>query len=71
MTLSSLIRTRREALDLSLSDLAGRSGLSKSKLWEIEDGKSRAVNITVATVRKLALGLKVSPLRVFRAALGE
>lgn len=61
------IRDQREALGLSLQELADRAGCTKSHVWEIEDGRSK--NPTVKMVHGLAEGLGVPVMAVFSAAL--
>lgn len=53
------IKTLRTARDLTLQDVADASGLTKSHVWEIEQGRS--VNPTVNAVWGLARALSVSP----------
>lgn len=52
--MASLRRERR----LSLQEVADRSGLAKSHIWEIEQGRSR--NPTIATAVNIASALGVS-----------
>ena len=56
-TLGQFIRERREALGLSLEDVAQRSGSSKAHIWELEQDRSR--NPTVAMVYGLSQALSV------------
>ncbi|WP_300464532.1 XRE family transcriptional regulator [Desulfobacula sp.] len=51
------LQTIREARKLSLDKLSGLTGVSKSMLRQIETGKSSP---TIATIWKIANGLKVS-----------
>lgn len=67
LPLGELVRQHREALDLSLAQLAERAGCTKSHVWEIEDGRAR--NPTVKTVAGLARALGLSLPFVFYAAL--
>ncbi len=48
----------REERDLSLQDVADRAGLSKSHVWELEQGRSR--NPTVDTAVRLSRAFGVS-----------
>lgn len=61
------IRENREALGLSLQELADKAGCTKSHIWEIE--ANRSVNPTVHTVQGLAKGLGIPVMSVFSAAL--
>lgn len=49
------IEARRKAMGLTLDNLADRSGLAKSYVWEIENGKNK--NPTIRTAFALARGL--------------
>lgn len=51
------LKTLRESRNLSLDQLSGKTGVSKSMLRQIENGKSSP---TIATISKIANGLKVS-----------
>lgn len=51
-------RDLREKRDLSLQTVADRAGLSKSHVWELEQGRSR--NPTVDTAVRLARAFGVS-----------
>lgn len=51
-------RDLREQRDLSLQTVADRAGLSKSHVWELEQGRSR--NPTVDTAVRLARAFGVS-----------
>lgn len=63
----AFIRGQREALGLSLQELADKADCTKGHIWEIETGRS--VNPTVLTVSNLARGLGVPVMAVFSAAL--
>ncbi|WP_022667484.1 helix-turn-helix domain-containing protein [Desulfospira joergensenii] len=56
-SISNNLKRIREARNLSLEGLSELSGVSKSMLRQIETGKS---NPTIATIWKIANGLKVS-----------
>lgn len=56
LPLGPLIRMRREALGMSLADVAKAAGCTKSHVWELEQGRSR--NPSVATLHKLAMALQ-------------
>jgi transcriptional regulator with XRE-family HTH domain len=65
-TLGNYVKERREALPLSLTDFAKRSGLSKSELSALENGK---IGLPGADKRrKLAAALGVSHLDILVAA---
>lgn len=53
------IRSTRAARKMSLEELAGASGFTKSHVWELEKGRSR--NPTVRAVWGLSKALGVSP----------
>jgi|TARA_Y100000296_G_scaffold41930_1_gene48332 transcriptional regulator with XRE-family HTH domain len=54
------IKDRRKAMKLSLDALAARSGLSKSYIWEIENGKNKNPTIRTAFTLARALGWSLS-----------
>lgn len=56
--LAKRCRDLREQRDLSLQAVADRAGLSKSHVWELEQGRSR--NPTVDTAVRLARAFGVS-----------
>lgn len=60
MTLGDLLKTRREALGMTLEEVADASGCSKSYVWEVENHKSRQINLILAARFSIALGLQVS-----------
>lgn len=66
MTLGNLIRARRTALDMSLDDLAGAIGASKSSLSRIETGR---VEPGIALCARLAVALGLSVQVLASAAL--
>jgi transcriptional regulator with XRE-family HTH domain len=57
--LGTRIKLLRELRDMTLQQVADASGLTKSHVWELEQGKS--VNPTVNAVWGLSAGLCVSP----------
>jgi len=63
--IAQAVATLRRERGLSLDEVASRAGLSKSHVWEMEQGRSR--NPSVATVRALATAFGVSMSRI----LGE
>lgn len=64
-TIARSVAALRRERGLSLDEVASRAGLSKSHVWEMEQGRSR--NPSVATVRALATAFGVSMSRI----LGE
>lgn len=64
-TIAHSVAALRREHGLSLDEVAARAGLSKSHVWEMEQGRSR--NPSVATVRALAIAFGVSMSRI----LGE
>ena len=48
MKLAELLRSRRQALGMSLEDVADATGSSKSYVWELENGKSYKMGLTLA-----------------------
>ena len=60
MTLGELLKSRREALGMTLDDVADAAGCSKSHVWEIENHKSLKVSLILAARLSVALGLQVS-----------
>lgn len=63
------IYTLRMRLDLSLRDVANKSGLTKANIWEIEDG--RATNPTVKTLLMLASALNVKAEKLAALAFSD
>lgn len=57
--LGTRIKLLRELRDMSLQEVADGAGLTKSHVWEMEQGRS--VNPTVNAVWGLAEALSVSP----------
>lgn len=68
MKLGDLLKARREQAGLSLQDLADATGVTKSHLWEVEDG--RTVNIGLVTSIRISIALGV-PVNVLAAAALE
>jgi transcriptional regulator with XRE-family HTH domain len=60
MTLGQLIKSRREALGMTLEDLADATGSSKSYVWELENHKGYKMSLPFAARFSVALGLQVS-----------
>lgn len=60
MTLGELLKTRREALGMTLEEVADAAGCSKSYVWEVENHKSRQISLILAARLSVSLGLQVS-----------
>jgi transcriptional regulator with XRE-family HTH domain len=56
---SKRMRKLREARDMTLQEVADASGITKSHVWEMEQGRS--VNPSVNAIWGLARALAVSP----------
>jgi transcriptional regulator with XRE-family HTH domain len=65
MALSVILRDRREALDISQSDLARRSGLHRSYIGDLERGSR---NISVRNLSRLAVAMGLQPSRLLSLA---
>src|SRR6187431_2018492 len=62
------IRALREAMDLSLRDLADRSGVSAPMLSQVERGETSP---TLAVATKIAAGLELSLSQLLRLDEGD
>jgi transcriptional regulator with XRE-family HTH domain len=60
MTLGELLKSRREALGLTLEETADATGSSKSYVWELENSKSYKMGLTLAARFAVALGLHIN-----------
>ncbi|MBR8248636.1 helix-turn-helix domain-containing protein [Burkholderia cenocepacia] len=60
MKLGELLKSRREALGMTLDDVADATGSSKSYVWELEAGRSYKMGLPLAARFAVALGLQVS-----------
>lgn len=60
MRLGDLIKARREALGLTLDEVADAAGCSKSYVWEVENHKGYKMSLILAARFSIALGLQVS-----------
>ena len=69
LALGPMVRARREALEMSLQDLADASGVSKPHIWTLEQESS--TNPGVDTVVALARALGLDPVELFRSAVKE
>lgn len=68
VTLGEMIKQRRDALRMSLEEVADAAGCTKSHVWEMEQDRSR--NPTIAMVWGLAQALSV-PFPVIASAALE
>lgn len=57
MTLAELILNERRRLSMSLQDVASAAGMTKSHVWELEDGRTK--NPTVKAVYGISVALGV------------
>jgi transcriptional regulator with XRE-family HTH domain len=60
MTLGQLLKSRREALGMTLEDVADSTGSSKSYVWELENSKGYKMSLVFAARFAVALGLNVN-----------
>lgn len=60
MNLAELIRSRRNALGMTLEDLADAASSSKSYVHELEAGKSYKMGLPLAARFALVLGINVN-----------
>jgi Helix-turn-helix domain len=67
MTLGELIYVERTQRKLSLQEVADAAGMTKSHIWEMEDGRSK--NPTVKAIYGLSVALGVPFVAVCRCAL--
>jgi ribosome-binding protein aMBF1 (putative translation factor) len=68
-SMCQIIKAEREKLGLSLQEVADRASITKSHMWELEQG--RAVNPTVWTVYGLARALGVPFSKMACGALND
>lgn len=69
LSMKAMIAAEREHQGLSLQELADRSGITKSHMWEIEQGRS--VNPTVRTVYGIAKALGIPFVSMAAGALND
>jgi len=69
LSMCEMIASERERLGLSLQAVADRAGITKSHMWELENG--RAVNPTIATVNGLAKALGIPFVELSAGALND
>jgi transcriptional regulator with XRE-family HTH domain len=65
LTLASILRDRRELMDISQSDLARRSGLHRSYIGDLERGSR---NISVRNLSRLAHAMSMQPSKLLALA---
>lgn len=68
-SMRNIIKDERAVLGLSLQEVADRAGITKSHMWELEQG--RAVNPTVWTVYGLSRALGVPFSKMAAGALND
>ena len=66
---SDAIRQHRKRLGLTMQAVANAAGLTKTHVWELEQGKR--VNPTVQTLIGLAEVYQVAPATLLRAAIEQ
>ena len=59
MTLGQLLRAKRMELELTLDEVSQAAGISKSYLWEVEQGKS-IPSIVICARLSIVLDLRIS-----------
>jgi transcriptional regulator with XRE-family HTH domain len=64
-----MIADMRFDLGMSLQDVADRAGITKSHMWELEQG--RAVNPTIKTVNGVAIALGIPFAQLAEGALND
>lgn len=69
LSMRQMIADERARLGLSLQEAADRAGITKSHMWEIENGRS--VNPTVRTVHGLAKALGIPFVSMAAGAMND
>lgn len=69
LSMKNIVASERKKQDLSLQEVADRAGITKSHMWEIEQGNS--VNPTIRTVYGLAKALGVPFVSMAAGALND
>jgi DNA-binding XRE family transcriptional regulator len=69
LSMQDMIVNERARLNLSLQEVADRAGITKSHMWEIENGRS--VNPTVRTVHGLAKALGIPFVSMAAGAMND
>ena len=62
MKLGELLKSRREALGMSLQDVADACGITKSHVWDMEQGNSFNPTLAVAIRLSICLGISINAL---------
>ena len=60
MTLAELLKSRRESLGMSLQDVADACGITKSHVWDMEQGNSFNPTLAVAIRLSICLGITIN-----------
>jgi transcriptional regulator with XRE-family HTH domain len=60
MKLGELLKSRREALGMTLEDVADSVGSSKSHVWEVENDRNFRIGLPLAARYAVVLGVQVS-----------
>ena len=69
LSMRKMIVDERARLKLSLQDVADRAGITKSHMWELEQGRS--INPTVRTVHGLAKALGIPFVSMAAGAIND
>ena len=69
LSMRAMIVAERAHLGMSLQEVADRAGITKSHMWELEQGRS--VNPTIATVNGLAKALGIPFVELAAGALND
>jgi DNA-binding XRE family transcriptional regulator len=69
LSMRKMIADMRFDLGMSLQDVADRAGITKSHMWEIENGRS--VNPTIRTVHGLAKALGIPFVSLAAGAMND
>lgn len=62
MKLGELIKSRRDASGLSLQELADACGVTKSHIWELEQGSTSNPSLRLTIKLSMVLGVSVGSL---------
>lgn len=60
MTLGELLKSRRESLGMSLQDVADACGLTKSHIWDMEQGNSFNPTLSASIRLSICLGITIN-----------
>lgn len=69
LSMRKMIVDERARLKLSLQELSDRAGITKSHMWELEQGRS--INPTIRTVHGLAKALGISFVSMAAGAMND